>query len=179
MPASWVDASRAMVRDLAYLFKTKPLPPTRDAVLEEILATIACKAAVKAGQKLSPEEIQALLAQDTSPPIRIIVRTAGPRRWCSPRTSSNASSAGHEPLRASSSNLHKSPCGPPARSVRAEILSDSQVYVIPAGPIRAWGGLPLQPTSLPFPPGFLKLNRPHTASAAMHYVEAERLPPCV
>lgn len=56
-------APERLVRDLAELFRSKPLPPTRDAVLEEILATIACKAAVKAGQKLSPEEIQALLAR--------------------------------------------------------------------------------------------------------------------
>ena len=39
----------------------KPLPPTRDAILEDVLSMIACKAAVKAGQKLAPDEVTALL----------------------------------------------------------------------------------------------------------------------
>jgi DNA mismatch repair protein MutL len=36
-------------------------PPTRDALLHNLTATMACKAAVKAGDKLSPEEIAYLL----------------------------------------------------------------------------------------------------------------------
>ncbi len=50
-----------LLRDLADHFGSQPLPPTRDAVLEDVLAMIACKAAVKANQKLAPEEIVALL----------------------------------------------------------------------------------------------------------------------
>ena len=38
-----------------------PLPPTRDALLADLLHMVACKAAVKAGQRLTPEEIAALL----------------------------------------------------------------------------------------------------------------------
>ncbi len=50
-----------LIRDLADHFGSQPLPPSRDAVLEDVLAMIACKAAVKAGQKLAPEEVTALL----------------------------------------------------------------------------------------------------------------------
>jgi DNA mismatch repair protein MutL len=50
-----------LVRDLAEHFRTRPLPPTRDALLAELLHMVACKAAVKAGQKLTPEEVAALL----------------------------------------------------------------------------------------------------------------------
>ena len=57
-----VDPER-LVRDLVDVFRNKPHPPTRDLVLEQILSTIACKAAIKAGAKLSDEEIAELLAQ--------------------------------------------------------------------------------------------------------------------
>ena len=50
-----------LVRDLADHFRTKPLPPTADAILEDVLNMVACKAAVKAGQRLTPEEVAALL----------------------------------------------------------------------------------------------------------------------
>lgn len=50
-----------LLRDLAEHFRSRPLPPTRDGLLSELLHMIACKAAVKAGQRLSPEEIEALL----------------------------------------------------------------------------------------------------------------------
>jgi DNA mismatch repair protein MutL len=50
-----------LLRDLADHFGSKPLPPTRDAILEDVLSMIACKAAVKAGQKLAPDEVTALL----------------------------------------------------------------------------------------------------------------------
>ncbi len=50
-----------LLRDLADHFGSQPLAPSRDAVLEDVLAMIACKAAVKANQKLAPEEITALL----------------------------------------------------------------------------------------------------------------------
>ena len=66
----WCGASRRccphvvperLVRDLAEHFRTQPLPPTRDGLLAELLHMVACKAAVKAGQPLSPPEIAALL----------------------------------------------------------------------------------------------------------------------
>ncbi len=46
-------------------------PPSKDALFDHLLATMACKAAVKAGDKLSPEEIHYLLklrdlAEDSS-----------------------------------------------------------------------------------------------------------------
>ncbi len=40
---------------------TKERPPTRDAMLHNLMATMACKAAVKAGDRLTPEEIAHLL----------------------------------------------------------------------------------------------------------------------
>jgi DNA mismatch repair protein MutL len=55
-----VPAARLM-RDLADHFRSQPLPPAPDAVLEDVLNMVACKAAVKAGQRLSPEEVAALL----------------------------------------------------------------------------------------------------------------------
>jgi len=50
-----------LLTDLAEHLRTRPTPPTRDGLLAELLHMIACKAAVKAGQKLSPEEVAALL----------------------------------------------------------------------------------------------------------------------
>jgi len=50
-----------LVRDLAEHFRTQPLPPTREGLVAELLHMVACKAAVKAGQPLSPAEITALL----------------------------------------------------------------------------------------------------------------------
>jgi DNA mismatch repair protein MutL len=52
-----------LLRDLAEHLRTKPLPPSPDAMLEDLLSMMACKAAVKAGQRLSPEEVTALLAR--------------------------------------------------------------------------------------------------------------------
>ncbi|MBY0397329.1 MAG: DNA mismatch repair protein MutL, partial [Thermoleophilia bacterium] len=52
-----------LVRDLADRFRESPLDPAPDALLDHVLSTLACKAAVKAGQRLSPEEIDALLAR--------------------------------------------------------------------------------------------------------------------
>jgi DNA mismatch repair protein MutL len=40
---------------------THDRPPTRDGLLHDLMATMACKAAVKAGDRLSPEEIAYLL----------------------------------------------------------------------------------------------------------------------
>jgi DNA mismatch repair protein MutL len=40
---------------------TQERPPTREAMLHNLMATMACKAAVKAGDRLTPEEIARLL----------------------------------------------------------------------------------------------------------------------
>ncbi len=50
-----------LLRDLAEHLRTKPLEPTRDALVAELLHMVACKAAIKAGQRLTPAEIDALL----------------------------------------------------------------------------------------------------------------------
>ncbi len=50
-----------LLRDLADHFRSSPLLPTADAILEDVLNMVACKAAVKANQHLAPEEISALL----------------------------------------------------------------------------------------------------------------------
>ena len=85
-----------LVRDLAEHVHTQPIPPSRDAMVAELLHMVACKAAVKAGDRLSPEEIEALLERGTSSPTPITVPTAGPRHWCSPRRSWRSSSAEFE-----------------------------------------------------------------------------------
>ena len=50
-----------LLRDLAEHLRTRPVAPTRDALLADLLHMVACKAAVKAGQKLTPDEVAALL----------------------------------------------------------------------------------------------------------------------
>ena len=50
-----------LVRDLAEHLHTQPIPPTRDGLVAELLHMVACKAAIKAGDKLSAEEIASLL----------------------------------------------------------------------------------------------------------------------
>ena len=52
-----------LLRDLADHFREMPIAPTADAILEDVLNMVACKAAVKANQRLTPEEIDALLAR--------------------------------------------------------------------------------------------------------------------
>jgi DNA mismatch repair protein MutL len=50
-----------LVQDLAEHLRTQPLAPSREGLLADLLHMVACKAAVKAGQPLSPPEIAALL----------------------------------------------------------------------------------------------------------------------
>ena len=62
VPAMLRDLSiDRLVRDLADHFRGSTLAPSADALLEDVLNMVACKAAVKAGQKLSPDEVAALL----------------------------------------------------------------------------------------------------------------------
>jgi DNA mismatch repair protein MutL len=54
-------APERLLRDLSEHLGSKPLPPTKDALLADLLHMVACKAAIKAGQRLTAEEISALL----------------------------------------------------------------------------------------------------------------------
>ncbi|WP_165072506.1 DNA mismatch repair endonuclease MutL [Paludisphaera rhizosphaerae] len=50
-----------LLHDLGEHLATQPIPPTRDGLVAELLHMVSCKAAIKAGQKLTAEEIDALL----------------------------------------------------------------------------------------------------------------------
>jgi DNA mismatch repair protein MutL len=52
-----------IVRDVAERIAESGRDPSRRDLLDSLLHTLSCKAAVKAGQRLSPEEIDSLLAQ--------------------------------------------------------------------------------------------------------------------
>lgn len=52
-----------LVRDIADQLDGAEKKPTRRDILDELLHMMSCKAAVKAGQRLAPEEIDSLLAQ--------------------------------------------------------------------------------------------------------------------
>ncbi|MEM1184985.1 MAG: DNA mismatch repair endonuclease MutL [Planctomycetota bacterium] len=53
----------AFVSELLAKAHSEPLPPNEEAALHEVLDMMSCKAAVKAGDRLSEGEIEALLAQ--------------------------------------------------------------------------------------------------------------------
>ncbi len=56
-------SSTALFQDVVDRLMAKDRPPTRDQLLEHLLATMACRAAVKAGDHLTPEEIAELINQ--------------------------------------------------------------------------------------------------------------------
>jgi DNA mismatch repair protein MutL len=54
-------APHEVLRGVIDSLVTRDRPPTKEALLDHLLATMACKAAVKAGDRLTPEEIAHLL----------------------------------------------------------------------------------------------------------------------
>ena len=62
MPVMLAQVSpEGLARDLVDHLRATDRAPSLDAVLNDLLSMMACKAAVKAGQRLAPEEIDALL----------------------------------------------------------------------------------------------------------------------
>ena len=59
-------------------------PPDRRDLLDDLLHMISCKAAIKAGDRLSSEEVQTLLEQRQHYQDAHHCRTAVPPRWSSP-----------------------------------------------------------------------------------------------
>jgi DNA mismatch repair protein MutL len=56
-------APQTTLRAVVDHLMNKDRPPTREQLLNDLLSLMACHAAVKAGDRLSPEEISALIAQ--------------------------------------------------------------------------------------------------------------------
>jgi DNA mismatch repair protein MutL len=52
-----------LVRQMAERLVTHDLPPTRRDLLDELLHMISCKAAIKAGDRLTREEVSALIGR--------------------------------------------------------------------------------------------------------------------
>ena len=52
-----------LMRDVAEQLESHERKPTRRDVLDDLLHMMSCKAAIKAGQRLAPEEIDSLLVQ--------------------------------------------------------------------------------------------------------------------
>jgi DNA mismatch repair protein MutL len=54
---------REILQGVVEYLMTKERPPSRDALLNDLLSLVACHAAVRAGDRLTPEEIAELAAQ--------------------------------------------------------------------------------------------------------------------
>ena len=74
---------QSILRAVVDHLTSKDRPPTREVLFNDLLSLMACHAAVRAGDRLTPEEMTALVEQRAWPTTPIIVRTAGPRRCCS------------------------------------------------------------------------------------------------
>ena len=88
-----------VLRQVVELLLPGGKPPDRRDLLDDLLHMIACKAAIKAGDRLSPEEVHALLEQRHDCQERTTAPTAALPPWCSPARNSTAVSNGHEPPR--------------------------------------------------------------------------------
>jgi DNA mismatch repair protein MutL len=63
-PAMLANLSPAeLLRQVVELLVSSPKTPERRDLLDDLLHMIACKAAIKAGDRLAPEEVTALLEQ--------------------------------------------------------------------------------------------------------------------
>ncbi len=56
-------APSAILREAVDFLAAQDRAPTRDVLLNDLMSMMACKAAVKAGDRLTPEQISALLEQ--------------------------------------------------------------------------------------------------------------------
>jgi DNA mismatch repair protein MutL len=56
-------SARAILQAVIDHLTSRERVPSRDVLLNDLLSTMACRAAVKAGDRLTPEEIAALVAQ--------------------------------------------------------------------------------------------------------------------
>ena len=87
-----------ILRGVVDYLMNKGRVPTREQFLGEIMSLMACHAAVRSGDPLSPNEIDALMAMRHLAGTPITARTADPRRCYSRGRIWTASFAGREPL---------------------------------------------------------------------------------
>jgi hypothetical protein len=72
---------------------SKECVPSREHLFNDLLSLMACHAAVRAGDRLTPEAITELLALRELARTRTTARTVVPRRFASAATIGNATSS--------------------------------------------------------------------------------------